>query len=193
MTKSESKVGTAIEPHSEEFEENGAAEAPRAHPARATEPERRPSAGGGVFSIVKPGQGIHVRWGTAIGVGLLAVAGAYWIYEQAQAFDVGEKYNLYFHTLLPVVLLLAAAYGIFYMVGKKAGVVDFLIATEGEMKKVNWSTRREVWGATRVVIVTVFGLALMLFVVDLVFMLFFGGIGVLQNVRLLQTFMGEAG
>jgi preprotein translocase SecE subunit len=58
--------------------------------------------------------------------------------------------------------------------------VDFFIATEGEMKKVNWSTRKEVWGATRVVIVTVMALAIILCIVDTAFMFLFNGIGVLR-------------
>lgn len=175
MSKNESTVGTAIGPHSEEYREERV--------------ERRP--GGGVFGIVKPGQGLHVRWGTAIGAGLLALAGAWFIRDQIQIIDLGDPYNFYVRTLVPVVLLLAMLYGIFYLVARKPAVVDFLIATEGEMKKVNWSTRREVWGATKVVIVTVLALGVMLFLVDALLMSFFGGIGVLKDVKLFQTFMGE--
>ncbi|MBU0641058.1 MAG: preprotein translocase subunit SecE [Planctomycetes bacterium] len=55
-----------------------------------------------------------------------------------------------------------------------------MIATEGEMKKVNWSSKKEVIGATKVVIVTVLALGAMLFIVDIFFMTVFGGIGVLK-------------
>jgi preprotein translocase subunit SecE len=81
---------------------------------------------------------------------------------------------------VPVVALLAMAYLIFWLVGRKPNVVDFMIATDGEMKKVNWSTRREVWGATRVVIVTVLALSVILFVVDMFFIFFFSALGVLR-------------
>jgi preprotein translocase subunit SecE len=58
-------------------------------------------------------------------------------------------------------------------------VADFLIATEGEMKKVSWSSRKEVIGSTKVVIVTTLIMAAVLFVVDIVFQLFFKSIGIL--------------
>ncbi|MCD6378651.1 MAG: preprotein translocase subunit SecE [Planctomycetes bacterium] len=57
---------------------------------------------------------------------------------------------------------------------------DFLIATEGEMKKVSWSSKKELIGATKVVIITTFLLAAMLGAVDLAFAFFFKEIGVLQ-------------
>jgi len=56
----------------------------------------------------------------------------------------------------------------------------FLSATEGEMKKVNWSTRKEVLGSTRVVIVIAFLIAVCLFVVDFGFGWFFRTIGLLE-------------
>jgi preprotein translocase subunit SecE len=58
--------------------------------------------------------------------------------------------------------------------------VDFLIATESEMKKVTWSSRKEVWGATKVVIGMVIFLAVGLFCVDFAFTWFFWKIGVLK-------------
>ena len=39
-----------------------------------------------------------------------------------------------------------------FIARKPSQTVDFMIATEGEMKKVNWSTRREILGSTWVVI-----------------------------------------
>ena len=35
----------------------------------------------------------------------------------------------------------------------KPSNVDFLIATDSEMKKVNWTTKGELFGSTRVVVV----------------------------------------
>jgi preprotein translocase SecE subunit len=46
---------------------------------------------------------------------------------------------------------------------------EFLIATEGEMKKVNWSSRREVFGSTWVVIGISVIIAAILFVTDIFF------------------------
>ena len=46
---------------------------------------------------------------------------------------------------------------------------DFMIATEGEMKKVSWSSRKEIIGSTKVVIVTSLLMGVILFLVDLLF------------------------
>ena len=147
----------------------------------------RGSGGGSPFKVFKPGQGKWVRWCTVGGAGALALAGAGFLSEQLSLFAFAE--NEYVRLLLPVVFLLLVAYGVYYMVGRHEGTVNFLIATEGEMKKVNWSTRKEVLGATRVVIFTVFALAFILFVVDILFMLFFSGIGVLR-IDVLEKFFG---
>ncbi|MCK4850305.1 MAG: preprotein translocase subunit SecE [Phycisphaerae bacterium] len=45
-----------------------------------------------------------------------------------------------------------------------------MIATEGEMKKVSWSSKKEIIGSTKVVIVTLLIMGLVLFLVDLFFM-----------------------
>jgi preprotein translocase SecE subunit len=159
-------------------------------------PERTPAAaparerGGGRaswFRVMKQGQGIHVRWGTAIGAGALAIALANFVFDQMQRFAFAED-NYFVRAGIPVVVLVAAVWFIFWLVGRNPTVVDFMIATEGEMKKVNWSTRKEVWGATKVVIVTVLSLAIMLFLVDMVFIFFFAGVGVLKFDVLRQLF-----
>ena len=48
----------------------------------------------------------------------------------------------------------------------KPANVDFLIATDSEMKKVNWTSRKELIGSTQVVIMFMFLIALFLFAVD---------------------------
>jgi len=186
MTESETKVGTAIGSEYDEHDNKSTGSPAAAGASRTAAREPAHAAGGGLLHIIKPGQGTKVRWGTAIGAGALAVAGAEWIYTELQAYNFGA-YDLVIRTMIPVILLLAAVYGIFVVVGRRPSVVDFLIATEGEMKKVNWSTRKEVWGATKVVIVTVLALGIVLAVVDAIFMLCFGAIGVLKNVPLLSS------
>ncbi len=56
-----------------------------------------------------------------------------------------------------------------------------MIATEGEMKKVSWSSKREIIGSTKVVILFTLLMAVFLFVVDLVFQSVFSGIGILKR------------
>jgi preprotein translocase SecE subunit len=82
--------------------------------------------------------------------------------------------------LAGLVMLLGAGL-ILYFVGMKPSTCEFLIATDGEMKKVNWSTRREVMGSTWVVIAASFIIAAILYVVDLGFQYFFVAIDVLQR------------
>ena len=79
-----------------------------------------------------------------------------------------------------LLLVLGAIY-VFWQVGLKPRTVDFLIATDAEMKKVNWSTRREVTGITQVVIVAFFMIAGILFVIDVVFNTVFSWIHVIRT------------
>ena len=44
----------------------------------------------------------------------------------------------------------------------KPSNVDFLVATDREMKKVNWTSRKDLIGSTKVVIVFMFLIALIL-------------------------------
>lgn len=77
-------------------------------------------------------------------------------------------------------LMIITAIGVFWFVGFGRKPVDFLVATDGEMKKVHWTTAREIRGSTIVVIVAAFMIAGILFGVDIVFRWFFGAIDVLQ-------------
>lgn len=61
---------------------------------------------------------------------------------------------------------------------KKFG--DFLIATEGEMKKVNWSTRKEVTGSTIVVIFVAFLITAVIFASDFLLQTFFRWIDIIK-------------
>lgn len=131
--------------------------------------------GGSPFKLYKSGQGQYVRWSAAAGAGLLSLAAAAFTYQRLTVFN-----NEWVERLVPVAVLVALAYFIFRMVGQHTRVVDFMIATEGEMKKVNWSSRKEVWGATKVVIITVLALAILLFLVDILFIVLFSAMNVLH-------------
>jgi preprotein translocase SecE subunit len=144
--------------------------APTGRPA----PARRPS-GSSALHVYKPGQGAYLRWGTAAGAGIAVVGLAAFLREQLTRVQ-----NEWVQTLIPAGVMVLLGYLAFRLLGQSRSVVDFMIATEGEMKKVNWSTRREVLGATKVVIATVIALGVILFVVDLFFMFFFETIDVLR-------------
>ena len=60
------------------------------------------------------------------------------------------------------------------------GKMDWLIATEGEMKKVSWSTRKEIVASTKIVIIAVFLMAIILAAVDTGFSMLFHKMGILK-------------
>jgi len=86
---------------------------------------------------------------------------------------------LYLQAGMAGLVMLLSAVLILYFVGVKRQTVDFLIATDGEMKKVNWSTRREIIGSTWVVVASSFIIAMFLFLVNSVFSSLFSALGVL--------------
>ncbi|KAA0217510.1 MAG: preprotein translocase subunit SecE [Leptolyngbya sp. PLA3] len=89
--------------------------------------------------------------------------------------------RLYVQATIAGVIILVGTACLYWLVGTKPGTVDFLVATDGEMKKVNWSTRKEIIGSTQVVIVASVLIAGILFVIDLAFSNFFKLIGVLEG------------
>ncbi len=76
------------------------------------------------------------------------------------------------------IIVLATAL-IYWLTALRPGSNEFFIAVDAEMRKVNWSTRREVLGSTWVVIVVCGGITCLLFVIDIAFGAFFKWAGVL--------------
>ena len=64
------------------------------------------------------------------------------------------------------------AFLIYWLVNKPS-IADFMIAAEGEMKKVSWSSRQEIVVSTTIVIIVVILTAILLGVTDVTFKLFF--------------------
>ena len=69
---------------------------------------------------------------------------------------------------------------VFWVMNKPTNA-DFLIATDSEMKKVNWTSKAELWGSTKIVILFMFLIAAMLFSFDIIFGYFFYFIKVLES------------
>lgn len=69
---------------------------------------------------------------------------------------------------------------VYILTARNVNTVDFLIATESEMKKVSWPTRREVTGSTIIVIFTSFVIAMFCFVFDQAFFFLFVQLRVLE-------------
>ena len=134
------------------------------------------SSDGGFFHIYKKGQGYWTRMGTAGGAALIGAMTIQFIWSERQTFRMTDSVA----EIACAVFALAYGFLAFYLMNK-ASNVDFLIATDSEMKKVNWTSRQELMGSTKVVILFMFILAAFLFVADIVFGYFFYLIGVLKT------------
>jgi len=118
------------------------------------------------LSIYKNGQGKYTRLGTAAGGALIAAIGCLQLYRTLEAADI----SLWVETMVPVAIFLAVSVVTFWLVNKP-NVADFMIASEGEMKKVNWSSRQEIVVSTVVVISVVIIFAVLLGAADFAFQL----------------------
>ena len=99
------------------------------------------------LGIYKKGQGYYTRLCTTIAYAVLVAMGAWWVASQLETVNFGfpTQYSTAAGAVIVIVIFGLLGY---VLIGRRARTVDFLIATEGEMKKVNWSTRREVVGST---------------------------------------------
>ncbi len=134
------------------------------------------------LQVYKKGQGYWTRMMTAIAVGLLVVMGGVWLSDTLEGVRIGNLESVYLQAAVFVLIL--AGFGLvgYYLIGCKPKFVDFLIATEGEMKKVNWSTRREIMGSTWVVIGLTVVIAVIISVLDyLIYSPLFRAVNVLES------------
>ena len=135
----------------------------------------------GFFTIYKRGQGKWTRLGTAFAAAALGLLTAYNIYLYAQVYlPIENPVFARKMLILACVAFLIVFTVVAFWASNKPRNVDFLIATDSEMKKVNWTTQGELYGSTRVVVLFLFCVAVFLFAVDLVFAKFFHLIRVLQ-------------
>jgi preprotein translocase SecE subunit len=169
----------------DERDEKPSKEVVRAKPDYAGPAAARAS-GPGFFAITKKGQGYWTRMGTAFGAGLLGFLTAYNIYVYLPVlvhFDTtvaGQARAKQVAMIVAAVFFAAFAFFAWRMMNKPSNV-DFLVATDSEMKKVNWTSRKDLIGSTKVVIIFMFLIALFLFAIDILFSYFFYLIGVLKH------------
>jgi preprotein translocase subunit SecE len=130
---------------------------------------------GGFFHIRKKGQGYWTRMGTAAGAVLIGAFTVQFIYLQRDVFHIGDEGGL----LCCAIFALVYGLGVYYFMNRGASV-DFLIATDSEMKKVNWTSRQELLGSTKVIILFMFVIAAYLFAMDILFGYIFYWMGVLK-------------
>ena len=134
----------------------------------------------GFFTIYKSGQGYWTRMGTVIGATLIAILTAQFLYDQGSVWFKDAAGHTRPAAVMMVVGLFVAIFAlVVYRILNRPKVVEFLIATDAEMKKVNWTTRKELIGSTKIVIVFIILIAMILFVYDTVFAQLFHWIGLL--------------
>ena len=134
----------------------------------------------GWFTVAayKKSQGQRVRRGTILGILVLAGCGIYTLLSHGTLaawgdwivvlpFSGGRYVPLIPHLRFTMPLILGALSLWFaYRVVNLPVFADFLIATEAELNKVSWTTRRRLVQDTIVVLVSVLLLTLFLFLVD---------------------------
>jgi preprotein translocase subunit SecE len=110
--------------------------------------------------LYKRNQGRIARQATFAALATIFALGAWSLSEFYQ--DKGPV----FHYAVPLVFLLAGLWASFRIV-QMPSFADFLISVEGEMNKVSWPARGELFRASIVVMLVIFFLAGLLFFYDL--------------------------
>src|SRR5688500_16925476 len=121
----------------------------------------------GFFLPYKPGQGFWTRLGTGMGAALVILFTVQFLYTRLPVWTKLSRNDWPLYTILAVTgvgLSLLA----WWLINRQKHA-EFLIATDGEMKKVNWTSRRELIGSTKVVVFFMFFIAAVLFSYDVVF------------------------
>ena len=114
------------------------------------------------FEIYKRGQGYYTRMYSALMMFVIVAFGCYALYGKLRGT------NIWVETLVPAGLCVVLGFLIYWLMNKP-NFADFLIAAEGEIKKVSWSSRKEIAISTFIVIFVVASMTIMLFAADFVF------------------------
>lgn len=130
--------------------------------------------------IYKSGQGYWVRLMSSIAYGVVVALGLKWLWDFLDTLTFGDIETTYVQVGLMLVSALVFGGIGFWFIGSKRRTVEFMIATEGEMKKVNWSSKRELQRSTWAVIFLTFALAFFCFFFDQIFYYTFYSAGVLD-------------
>jgi preprotein translocase SecE subunit len=155
----------------------------------------------GFFTIYKSGQGYWTRMGTAAAAALLAVLAMGFLYQELpvplistftptgmeklssadRELALKHATKLADNTTLAICAAFLVGFSLltFYLMNRPTNA-DFMIATDSEMKKVNWTSRKELVGSTKVVIAFMFMVAFFLFGLDILFGYFFKMLTVLK-------------
>lgn len=118
----------------------------------------------------KRGQGYYTRLWSGIALWAITAIGCFVLHNKLAGF------NEWVNTAVPVVFLALMTYLIYWLQNRPT-LADFMILSEGELKKVSWSSKAEIVASTTVVIFVVIFMSICLGLVDYLFHLGFGKIG----------------
>ncbi len=103
-------------------------------------------------AIYKAGQGYWVRLMSAYGLGAIIALGLVWLWKEMEGVMLFGFEPTYVRVVVTLITAVVVAWFGWMIIGTRRTTAAILIATEGEMRKVNWSSRREVELSTRAVI-----------------------------------------
>jgi preprotein translocase subunit SecE len=115
------------------------------------------------FKIYKRGQGYYTRLVSALTAFAIIAIGSYVLWQKLTVFG-----NPWIEIFVPIGVCAAFSLLVFWVVNHPK-IADFMIAAEGELKKVSWSSRSEIIASTMVVIGVVISMSALLFLADFFF------------------------
>lgn len=126
---------------------------------------------------LKPGQGRPVRVATLVGFAGMALFGCVSFYRVPsisspwwQDLWVKDVFGVPLHLkpmFFPSAAVFATLLFVAYLLLNRGSWTDFLVETEGELKKVSWPARKEYLGSSAVVVVVVVIVSLFLHFIDM--------------------------
>ena len=137
-----------------------------------------------LFEYYKKNQGIIVRTTTAISVLLMILYGFYSLYRTVPIVDASYnpprstfwgtilltipffEVSMDYGMLISFVLFILVSFLIYILILNKPKPSDYLIETEGELKKVSWPSRPQYLGSSVAVIISMVFLGLFLILAD---------------------------
>ena len=129
------------------------------------------------LSIYKSGQGYWTRMLSAIGFGVIVLAGVAWIVRHLGGItDDKTRWITQSSTAGGIIFVFGLL--LLYLLNQP-NIVAFMIATESEMRKVHWTSLLLIIGSTLVVIFCTTLFCLFLWLINLASALLFKKIGVL--------------
>jgi len=134
------------------------------------------------LQVYKSGQGYWTRLMTAIAVLTFTAGAAAWFNAKILTVYVipSSPNEMYWKAGIIAGTILRFGALLWYLLNKPK-IADFMIATENEMKKVNWPSKQAVMGLTWIVIAGTLMIAAILFVADFGFTNIFQALNVLEG------------